>query len=224
MNLIRTNSGTLLDIAEKNRDKRALKDKRAIKDGINQRANIKQRQLVDVIAQVADCQTKIVEADLCKKEIFFDGLPYIDSFRISYFTKNNLFSRIFELIIESSFTSENTFETDMELGISYQGRINASEVNFIPLSQNEAALHLAKRLNQIDLISKRILHLQAVDLKIRFSLSSNTWTIGFATGKGSTVWALFPPMLMLVPFTEVDAIKLLELYQLIIYEIKQFVG
>lgn len=224
MNLIRTNRNTLLDLASKNCEVRSLKHKKTFKDGVNQRASIKQRQLVDAIAKVAKCNTQIIEPDLCKKELYFDDFPYINSIRVSYFTKNNLFSRIFELIMESSFKAviENRFETDIELGISYKGRLKVSDVSFTALSQNDSALCFAERLNQIDLIAKRVLHLEALDLKIRYSASSSTWTVGLATGKGSTVWTLFPPLLMLVPFTEADAMRLLELYQLIIYEIKQF--
>lgn len=46
--------------------------------------------------------------------------------------------------------------------------------------------------------------------------------ISLVTGKGSVVWMLFPPVVQLTPFDKVDAVKMLEAFQLVVSELKMF--
>ena len=92
----------------------------------------------------------------------------------------------------------------------------------MPMTQNPSAVALAERLNSIKIIKDRIFHLELIDFKLRYETHKHCWYVGIATGKGSSVWMLFPPAVMLTPFKEADSIKMLELFQLIRKEITLF--
>lgn len=222
MNIIETKNNTLIDMARKQASQRAAKNKHIFKDGVNQRASIKQKIVCDTIAKVTPCKTEILEPSLCKKIMKFENLDYIKDLKLTYYSKNNLFTRIFDFIAESTFPSASAFASDIRIGITYDGKIKMKGVSFIPGTHGQAAAELSKRLNDIPMISQRILNLESTDIKITYSCKTNNWSVGFASGKGSTIWSLFPPLVMLTPFTPQDAVHLLELFQLITHTIKGY--
>lgn len=203
---------------------RKSKNKRIFQDGVNQRADIKQQEIVKAITQVAPCKVNTIELDLCRKELNFEALPNIPQLNISYFTKNTLFARIFELIIDMRFqaTAGSAPKEQIELSVKHTGDIRTKYAHFIPLTDCDCAQRLADQLNSVSLILERILHLEALDVKVAYDSVTRDWLISLATGKGSVVWMLFPPLVQLVPFSTMDAIKLIELYQLLVHELKNF--
>lgn len=215
---------TLIDLAHEKTLARNAKNKRMFQDGVNQRANIKQREITKVITQIAPCCVNTVELDLCHKKLQFENLPNIQQLDISYFTKNTLFARIFELIVDMRIPCgvKQAPNENIQLNIRQTGGIRTKQASFVPLTEYGSAKHLAARLNHIPLIWDRILHLEALDMKINYDIATKEWAISLATGKGSVVWMLFPPVVQLVPFSPTDAVKLIELYQLIASEVRCF--
>lgn len=203
---------------------RQAKNKHVFQDGVNQRADIKQREITKTISQIAPCSVDTVELDLCHKTLLFHGLPNIQQLDISYFTKNTLFARIFELIVDMRLPcpDDPAPEENIQLGIRQTGGMRARQAYFMALTKCACAQQLAEHLNKIPLILDRILYLEALDVKISYDAATQEWLISLATGKGSVVWMLFPPVVQLVPFSSVDAVKLIELYQLIASEVKRF--
>lgn len=218
------NRKTLLDLYYDKSSRKNIKGKRTFKDGVNQRADIKQDLVITSILNVVDNKAQVIKNDLCFKQIVFSDLNMIDTLNISYYTRNNLFSRIFDLIIESTLIYEKTDSTkdNIEITIKYNGKLKASDVTFEAVSNNPDTLLLAKRLNMVSIIKDRIFYLELLDFKLKYNQKSKTWYIGLATGKGSSIWMLFPPTVMLTPFNQLDAIKMLELFQLVKKEIILF--
>lgn len=205
---------------------RAAKNKDVFRDGVNQRASIKQMLVAETISGAAPCDVQIIQPSLCKKNLVFDKLDYVDVLKLSYYSKNNLFSRIFDLIAQTTFQSTmqggRKHEKDIRIGIAFEGRLKIKSASFF-CRQGDANIEgLISRLNDLDLIKERILSLEVTDVKINYDHRAQSWTLGLATGKGSTLWNLFPPLMMLVNFSKQDAIHLLELFQLMTHEIMKW--
>ncbi len=218
------NSKTLLDLSLDRAASKESRGKKAFRDGVNQRADIKQGQVVDMICKVVDGKADVIKKDLCSRRIIFKDLKLVDSLDISYHTRNNLFSRIFDLVIETEISADETIDIpeNIEIRTKYNGAIKITDLDFMPMTQNPSAVALAERLNSIKIIKDRIFHLELIDFKLRYETHKHCWYVGIATGKGSSVWMLFPPAVMLTPFKEADSIKMLELFQLIRKEITLF--
>lgn len=213
---------TLIELSEEKEFLRNQKGKNIFKDGVNQRADIKQNEVVQSIEKVVPCAIKTESIDLGRKKITFESLANISELSLTYFTKNNLYTRIFELLVGMSFPSESDISCNLSLKIHYTGNIKISNVFFEGTYHNPLEQKLAEQLNQVSLIKDRVLCLQALDLMVKYDTSSQKWDLGVATGKGSVVWTLFPPVLQLTPLDCTDAIKLIELFQLLVAEIKSF--
>ena len=207
---------TLLDLSTSRNEAREKKNKKVFVDGVNQRANIKQDLVIDnIVAAVGDEKVEVTKIDLCKKHLHFNDLTMLDDLKISYYTRNNLFSRIFDFIAEATIdTSENKFTKAVEIGLKYEGILRKKEIVFIPIINNDVSIKLAECLNSLTLLKERVRHLELLDYRVKFDPGPNQWYIGIGTGKGSCVWMLFPPAVLLTPLDQQDAIKLIELFQL----------
>jgi hypothetical protein len=95
-------------------------------------------------------------------------------------------------------------------------------VSFVARSTGLEAAELTARLNTANLPNDKLLALEALDFRLGLDVTSGDWTISLATGKGSAVWSLFPPMIMFVDFSKSDAMRLIELFRLVCFEIKRF--
>ena len=215
---------TLIDLSAEKEKRRREKNKRVFKDGVNQRANIKQREVVQSIKSVVPCAVQVEEPDLGKKVLIFDKLTNLERLTLTYFCKNNLFARIFDLVAEAVYEPNvnHGIKDDIEIGMTYLGSATIKDCAFTIISGSDSADKLLGQLNANKLLKKRVLHLQVLDLKIKYNGASGRWDLGIATGKGSVVWMLFPPLVQLTPLDETDAIKLIELFQLLTGEIKSF--
>lgn len=217
-------SKTLLDLANDRSTAREKKNKKVFKDGVNQRADIKQDLAIENIVAIAGCDVEITKYDLCKKLLQFERLPLLKDLKISYYTRNNLFSRIFDFLAETSFatSSDADISVPMEIGLKYQGNLKTKGLTFIPLTRDDVTEKLAAQLNSVELLKDRVRYLQLLDYRIKYDPEAKKWYVGVATGKGSAVWMLFPPLVMLTPLSQQDAIKLIELFQLTIKEVSSF--
>jgi hypothetical protein len=157
--------------------------------------------------------------------MFTDSDP-ICELNLSYYSKNSLFARVFDLVAETGFSAvrhgEYGIAGDLNVGIRYSGGLKIRDAAFDARSSGAETLDLVSRLNDVGLVRERILSLEATDVRINYDSVRQHWKIGMATGKGSAVWSLLPPVLMLIQFTETDAIKMLELFRLLVHTIKQF--
>lgn len=228
MKLFGSRHHSLLALAYRRERERQRTGKEIYKDGVNQRASLKQNQLTDVFKQIFGEKVEIKSPALCKKNLWFSGLEYVDNITLSYFSKNSLFTRIFELITQTTLDSINTGAKstlpleNIEIGIKFLGSLHTEKVVFTVISGGEKAEDLARKLNEVDLIKNRIIYLEALDVRLTYEYTAQKWIIGLATGKGSVVWSLIPPVHMLIRFTKTDAARLVEFFQLTAFEIRKF--
>ncbi len=215
---------SIIDMSAERESKRIRKGKNIFKDGVNQRASIKQREIVKTIEQVMPGKVTMEELDLGRKHLTFEGVSHIDHLDLIYYTKNNLYSRIFELVAEMRFCAGKNAGVDenIQIGMKYEGVMVVKDITFIPLNDNDKSLKLSEELNNNNLLKDRILHLQALDFRITYDGEKGEWGISLVTGKGSVVWMLFPPVVQLTPLDKVDAVKMIEAFQLAVSELKLF--
>jgi hypothetical protein len=225
LNILESENNSLIDMARGVERRRLARGKPIFKDGVNQRASLKQREVCEIISDALPGQCAIYEPELCRKRLVFDGIDYLESIDISYYSKNSLFARVFDLVAESSFPAGEILLPDgeeIDIGVSFTGGLKIKSAVFKARLAGRIAAETAERLNAVSLLNDKLLALEAVDFRISLERASGNWTIGMATGKGSTVWSLFPPMLMLVDFSKSDAMRLIELFKIAALEIKRF--
>lgn len=217
---------SLIDINNIQEMKAARNNKKITTDGLNQRAGIKQKKVVEAISKALTVECSVNELDLCKKEICFEKQNNLSYFSINYHsTKVLVLSRVYDLIVKTSVPSlctdriEGWHDKKITIGALFTGGLKANRVSFKALCDNKMAELLAQRLSKVDLLCKRVLFLEALDLRLEYSQQKKEWEIGLATPKGSVVWNLLPPIMTFTKFTEIDAIKLVELFQLVIAEV-----
>lgn len=220
---IESRNTSLIVLADERKRAREKAGKTVWKDGVNQRANIKQREVCSKFNNVLDENCNITEVDLCEKNIDLTGVDHIDRINVYYYSKNSFFARVFDLILQTSYHSKKrNIKNEIELAIEFQGNFKIKDANFITRKGSALGSELAEKLNEVSLIKERILKLEAIDIRLQYDPKTYEWKIGLATGKGSTVWSLLPPLMMLVNFSDSDTIKVIELFQLIICEIMEF--
>ena len=219
-----------LSLIEMNRKKNVKAEtncKKKFVDGVNQRADRKQDDVVNVFKDILGETCTVDKIDLCHKVLNFEHqnmLKYID---ISYYTTNSVFARIFDLILTTQINSScpellSDERDNIAIGVDFKGSLRISGMSLIPVKKSIVASKLAEVLNTVSLINDRTLYMEATDIRVEYDVTQKKWIIGMATGKGSTVWSMMPPVVMLIKFTALDAIRTIELFQLIIHEIKKF--
>jgi hypothetical protein len=226
MNMLETRNNSLIDMARRNEERRNAKNKSVFKDGVNQRASIKQMNVCRVISKVIPSGCSISEQGLCKKRMVFEDTACMPALQLSYYSKNSLFARVFDLVIEAAFYADavgaELLGEDMDIGIRYTGGLKIKDAFFDARIENRTARALIERLNGIEPIKRRILCLETTDVRLNYNCDSKQWKLALSTCKGSTVWSLMPPVLMLIDFTETDAMRLVELFQLLTHTVKTF--
>lgn len=220
---IETRKHSLVSMATDRQAFRQASGKQVFRDGINQRATIKLKNVCQSFVDAVGGEAEIEDVDLLQKKLYFKNLDYVDHLKLFYYSKNSLFARVFDLIVEARYTNERAvLNHDMEIAVKQKGTMKNKEIQFISLDKTEDGKHLAALLNKRDLIKDRILHIEALDFKIKYMANRSEWMIGLGTARGSTVWSLIPPVLMLIEISRTDAIKVMELFQLSIAEIANF--
>ena len=152
----KSTSKTLLDLSLDRTGRKESLGKKTFRDGVNQRADIKQGQVVDMICKVVNGKADVIKKDLCSRRIIFKDLKLVDSLDISYHTRNNLFSRIFDLVIETEISADETIDIpeNIEIRIKYNGAVKTTDLDFITVTRNPSAISLAERLNSIKILTK----------------------------------------------------------------------
>lgn len=199
----------------------------AFPERINKRANGKQALVADTFRKVLGEDVDIREIALCKKELTFPSLKHLDNLFINYHLTNTLIAKVFDLIVKTHISSNCTQDSSCadsqqkeRIHASFSGGIKIANVSLTSTSGSPIVKELVQRLNDNDLFKSRLLFLEATDFRIVHDTSHGQWDIELVTGKGSTAWCLFPPATMYIPLTEGDAMRMIELFQIVIYEIR----
>lgn len=223
--LIETRKNSLVVMAEEKFKSNSKKNKKIWKDGVNQRANEKLLMVSETIKAVVEDNVEIKNNENSFETIMtFSEEKHINEMKMYYYSRNTLFARVFDLIFKSEIKAfkETGVEENLDIGIKFKGGVKFKDVEFVNFNNKQEEMELTDYLNGIDIIKRKILKLEIFDFRIKYNCTHRSWTILLGMGKGSTVWSLFPPVLMMVDFTKLDAIRTIELFRLVLVALKAF--
>ena len=180
---------------------------------LNKRANSKLNYVVGIFADSLKDHWEIIEDGFLYKKIALKDLNYLRELKLSYYLQNRFFARTYDLRFD--FQIPIARKDGAEFDLSYSGKTQIKGAMFKMIAGEEADAGLLERLNS-KFICDRLLKLDFLDLKIKYSTREGIWKICAESIIGSAAWNFIPPMFQVIKPTPQECILIIELFQLIL--------
>ena len=180
---------------------------------LNKRANSKLNYVEGIFADSLKDHWEMVEDGFLYKKIALKDLNYLRELKLSYYLQNRFFARTYDLRFEFDIPIARKEKAEFELSYSGKTQIKGAKFKMIAGEENDTGLF--EKLNN-NLICDRLLKLDFLDLKIKYSTHDGAWKICAESIIGSATWNFVPPMFQVIKPTPQECILTIELFQLIL--------
>jgi len=183
---------------------------------LNSRANYRLQMLGKLFNDVLDEKIQKMNKKELSLTLELKEPEYISEIELKYSLQNRFFSRIYDLIIESTLSFQEGEETLITL--NYKGFNKITGAYFDEKTGNEQGKRIAQKLNYPQILDK-FLEFNFPRFDIRYSPTSKTWNIKATSIIGSTTWILIPPIFQTIKPTSKECLQILKLFELVAYVI-----
>lgn len=136
---------------------------------------------------------------------------------LKYEMKNMLMGRSYDLVVCSYMDAPCSPESFV-IKASFEKRNGSQRARFVADGGGKEAVEVIRILD-IPLIRERLEQLSLMDFRIIYEKEAGRFRISAGNMNGSSTWCLIPPVFQWIPLSAADAVRLIELYELVVYQL-----
>lgn len=199
--------------------KRARNASQARQSFVTRRAEVKLDALAALFKSAAGEHWTRTVSGVLRRELFFTGLPYLDTLGLIYNWENRFLSVNYNLQLESRVSVEGRPFTETggcRLALRCTQRRGQREYSWDSVLRppDSEALEACRGRLANPLITERLSALDIMELELSHQ-EGGCWQISCESLIGSSTWLLIPPVLSMITPRREECVKFLELFQLL---------
>lgn len=194
---------------------------RARQSFVTRRAEIKLGALAELFRSAAGEHWTRTVAGVLRRELFFTGLPYLDTLGLIYNWENRFLSVNYNLQMVSRVSADSARFREVgtcrfTLRCAQSGLKGPRRYTWQCQQwgdSEEAKRAYLERLST-PLLTDRLNALDIMEMELRHDGGSGCWQISCESLIGSSTWLLIPPVLSMITPKREECVKFMELFQL----------